>query len=98
VLPIKNSTQKLDVRHMNAYQIIPGLVYLLRARINGALLKDILNTEEVTNSIHYITRYCYATRNAPFTMMHGACADYKITHKRFLNDCEGNNEVIPVTV
>ncbi len=29
VLPIKNGTQKLDVCHMNAYQIIPRIVYTL---------------------------------------------------------------------
>jgi hypothetical protein len=29
ILPIKNVTQKLDVCYMNAYQIIPGIVYTL---------------------------------------------------------------------
>jgi hypothetical protein len=29
VLPIKNGTQKLNVCHMIAYQIIPGIVYTL---------------------------------------------------------------------
>jgi hypothetical protein len=98
VLPIKNGTQKLDVCHMNAYQIIPGIVYTLQARLSGILVKDILNEVEITNAIQYITRYCYATRSAPFTTMHGACADYNITHKPWLNSCEGDDEVIPVTV
>jgi hypothetical protein len=98
VLPIKNGTQKLDVCHMNAYQIIPGIVYTLQARLSGILVKDILNNVEITNAIQYITRYCYATRSAPFTTMHGACVDYNITHKPWLNSCEGDDEVIPVTV
>ncbi len=98
VLPIKNGTQKLDVCHMNAYQIILGIVYTLQTSLSGILVKDILNNVEITNAIQYITRYCYATRSAPFTTMHGACADYNITHKPWLNSCEGDDEVIPVTV
>jgi hypothetical protein len=83
---------------MNAYQIIPRIVDTLRARLSGILVKDILNNIEITNAIQYITRYCYATRSAPFTTMHRTCADYNITHKPWLNSCEGDNEVIPVTV
>lgn len=98
VLPIKKSTQRVDVRHMNAYQIIPGLVYTLHSKLNGELLKDILNKGELTNLINYITRYCYATRTGPSVTMHAACQDYKITLKQYLNSCEGNDEVIPVTV
>jgi hypothetical protein len=57
VLPIVKGTQrKLDVCHMNAYQIIPGIVYTLRARLSGILVKDILNDNEMTNAIQYITR------------------------------------------
>ncbi len=57
-----------------------------------------LNNVEITNAIQYITRYCYATKSAPFITMHGACANYNITHKPWLNSCEGDDEVIPVTV
>ncbi len=31
VLPIKIGTQRIDDRHMNAYQIIPGIMYTLLA-------------------------------------------------------------------
>jgi hypothetical protein len=30
--------------------------------------------------------------------MHGACQDYRIPIKQFLNSCEGELEIIPVTV
>jgi len=66
VLPIEKGRQKLDVRHMNAYQIIPGIMYILRARLQGGLVKTILNNPEVTKAIDYVTRYCYATRAQPF--------------------------------
>jgi hypothetical protein len=29
VRPITNNVQKIDVRHMNAYQVIPGIMYAL---------------------------------------------------------------------
>jgi hypothetical protein len=98
VLPIKNSVQKIDVRHMNAYQIILGIMYTLQARLNGVLVKTILNEFDVKRAIEYVTKYCYATRSAPFNTIHAACSDYSISWKMYLNNCEGDNEVIPVTV
>jgi hypothetical protein len=98
VLPIEQGRQKLDVRHMNAYQIIPGIMYTLRARLQGGLVKTILNDPEVTKAIDYVTRYCYATRGQPFNTMHAACYYYNINWKAYTNNCEGNDEAIPVTV
>ena len=98
VHPISSGTQKLDVRHMNAYQIIPGIMYTLQARLHGVVVKKILNNKYIMRAIEYVTRYCYATRSAPFNTMHGACSDYGINWKQFLNSCEGDDEAIPVTV
>jgi hypothetical protein len=83
---------------MNAYQIIPGIMYILRARLQGGLVKTILNDPEITKAIDYVTRYCYATRTAPFNTMHAACNNYSIIWKTYTNNCEGNDEAIPVTV
>jgi hypothetical protein len=73
-------------------------MYILRARLNGVLVKSILNDQDVKHAIEYVTRYCYATRSAPFNTMHAACTDYNISWKMYLNSCEGDDEVIPVTV
>jgi hypothetical protein len=97
-LPIKEGAQTVDVRHMNAYQIIPGIMYTLQARHRGELVKNILNDEEITKAIDYVSRYCYATRGTPFNTMHAACVDYSITWKMFINKCEGSDEAIPVTI
>jgi hypothetical protein len=98
VLPIKNGVQKIDICHMNAYQIILGIMYTLQARLNGVLVKTILNEVDVKCAIEYVTRYCYAARSAPFNTMHATCSDYSISWKMYLNNCEGDDEVIPVTV
>ncbi len=73
-------------------------MYTLRARLQGRLVKTILNDPEVTKAIDYVTRYCYATRGQPFNTMHAACYYYNITWKAYTNNCEGNDEAIPVTV
>ncbi len=86
VLPIKNGVQKIDVCHMNAYQIIMGIMYTLQARLNEVLVKTILNEVDVKCTIEYVTRYCYATRSAPFNTMHAACSDYLISWKMYLNN------------
>jgi len=98
VRPISGGTQKLDVRHMNAYRIIPGIMYMLQARLRGVVVKKILNDKDIMWAIEYVTRYCYATRSAPFNTMHVACCDYGINWKQYLNSCEGDDEAIPVTV
>jgi hypothetical protein len=73
-------------------------MYILRARLNGVLVKSILNDKDIKHAIKYVTRYCYATRSAPFNTMHAACIDYNISWKMYLNSYEGDDEVIPVTV
>jgi hypothetical protein len=98
VLPIKIGTQRIDVGHMNAYQIIPGIMYTLLARLKGVLRKSILNQEDVKHAIEYVARYCYATRYAPFNTINTACTEYHIRCWNYLNNCEGDNEAIPVTV
>ncbi len=98
VLPIKKGTQNVDVRQINGYQIIPGLVYTLHSKLSGHVLKDILKHDEVIKIINYITRYCYATRSSPYVTMHGACQDYGIPMKQYLSSCEGDLEILPVTV
>ena len=98
VLPIKKGIQNVDVRLINSYQIIPGLVYTLYSKLSGQVLKDIMNNDEVINIINYIARYCYAVRSSPYVTMHGACQDYRIPMKPYLNSCEGVYEILPVTV
>ena len=73
-------------------------MYILHARLQGGLVKTILNDPGVTKAIDYVTRYCYATRSQPFNSMHAACLYYSINWKAFTNNCEGNDEAIPVTV
>ncbi len=87
-----------DVQHMNTYQIIPGIMYTLLARLRGVVWGTILNKSAAIKAINFVARYCYATRAQPFNTMHGSCTKYGIKTKLYLNQCKGEDEAIPVTV
>ncbi len=98
VLPIKSGTQRIDVCHANAYQIIPGIMYSLLAQLKGVIRKSILNQDDIKRAIEYATRYCYATRSAPVNTMHAVYTTYNIRCWNYLNNCKGDDDAIPVTV
>jgi hypothetical protein len=97
-LPVKDGEQQIEVCHMNAYQIIPGIMYTLLARLKGVLRKSILNQPDVKCAINYVSRYCYATRSSPLSTMHLACTEYNIKYRTYLNQYKGDDEAIPVSV
>ncbi len=88
----------IDVRNINAYQIIPGIMYTQMARLRGVVRSTILNESAAISIINFVARYFYATRAQPFNTMHGACTEYGIKPKLYLNQCEGENEAMPVTI
>jgi hypothetical protein len=96
--PLTGGVKKNDVRNMNAYQIIPGIMYTLLARLKGVLQNSILNELDAKNAINYVIRYGYATRSLPFNTMRGACTKYGGQARVYLNQGKENDEAIPVTV
>ena len=42
--PVTNKSRKIDVRHVNGYLIIPGIVYLLSTKLQRAVLNGRLVT------------------------------------------------------
>jgi hypothetical protein len=47
-------------------------------------VRPIKNRDQKIDVREYVTRYCYATRSAPFNTMHAACIDYNISWKMYL--------------
>jgi hypothetical protein len=78
----------IDVQNMNGYQIIPGIMYTLLARLQGVVRATILNKSAAIKAINFVARNCYATRPQPFNTMHGSCTEYGIKAKLYLNQCE----------
>jgi hypothetical protein len=91
--------QSIDVRHYNAYLLVPRLVYHLSTKLkNNANHNHIGQTVKV-KLIRFLTRCGYATRAAPFCKLHGAYGKYtNMQNLNYINNCNNWNRIIPVTV
>ncbi len=69
---VEQKSRFIDVRHVNGYLIIPGIVYLLSTKLQKAVLNDRLGDKLEMNLIHYITRFGYGMRRGPHVTLHGA--------------------------
>ncbi len=55
--PVEAKARKIDVRHVNGYLIIPGIVYLLGTKLQKFELNDRLGENQEIRLINYITRF-----------------------------------------
>jgi hypothetical protein len=94
VVKPKGNTRLLKVRHLNAYQIIPVIIYTLLESLQNKVWSTILNIMNAIKAIYFVTRYCYATRSLPFTTMHGVCVEYSIKYETYLSKCQGEAELV----
>ncbi len=97
---MKNKSRKIDVRHVNGYIIIPGIVYLLSTKLQKAVLNDQLGDNKEMILINYITRFSYGTRRGPHVTLHGAYSRYTtLDETKYIQGCFDNvNRIIPVTI
>jgi hypothetical protein len=58
---IKKKKKLNDVRHMNAFLIVPRIVYSLSTKLEKGALHDRLGQNQEMNLINVITRFGYAT-------------------------------------
>ncbi len=59
--PIEKRSRCIDVRHVNGYLIILGIVYLLNMKLQKYVLNDQLGENQEMNLINFIIRFGYAT-------------------------------------
>ncbi len=98
--PVQAKARKIDVRHVNGYLIIPGIVYLLSTKLQKFVLNDLLGEDEEMRLINYITRFGYGTQRGPHVTLHGAYSQYTtLNQTKYIQGCFDNvNHIIPVTV
>ncbi len=66
--------------------------------MKAALYKQ-LGKKYKMDIINYIARFGYGTRSGPFHTLHGAYTKYtNLTNMQYINNCEDNDCIIPVTV
>ena len=98
--PVVNKRRNIDVRHVNGYLIIPGIVYLLSTKLQKMVLNDRLGEEQEMNLINFIVRFGYAKRRQPHVTLHGAYTRYTtLNQTAYIQGCFDNvNRIIPVTL
>jgi len=95
----KGGLRCIDVRHYNAYLIIPQIVYHLSSKLRNEPLHKRLGQAHELQMIRFLTRYGYATRASPYLKIHGAYAKYTDIKKAdYINACDGWNRIVPVTL
>ena len=92
--------QVLDVQHLNAYVLVPRLVYTLSTKLKKEAIQNRIGKPDEVKLIKFLTRYGYATRAQPFCRLHCEYAKYtnNINNVTYINNCDGWHRIIPVTV
>jgi hypothetical protein len=89
----------IDVRHYNVYLLVPKLVYHLSTKLKNDAIHNPIGQTDKVKLIHFLARYRYATRAAPFFKLHGAYGKYtNMQNLNYINNCNDWNRIIPVTV
>lgn len=95
----KGGLRCIDVRHYNAYLIIPQIVYHLSSKLVNEPLHNRLGQDRELQMIRFLTRYGYATRASPYLKIHGAYSKYTdIKQTAYINSCDEWNRIVPVTL
>ena len=96
---LDRQVQLIDVQHYNAYLLVPRLVYHLSTKHKNDASHNCIGQAEEVKLIHFLTRYGYATRAAPFCKLHVASGKYtNMQNVNYFNNCNNWNRIIPVTV
>jgi hypothetical protein len=73
---LERQVQLIDVRHYNAYLLVPRLVYHLSTKLKNDAIHNPIGQAEEVKLIRFLTRYGYAIRAAPFCKLHVAYGTY----------------------
>ena len=100
VVEVKEKWRKIDAGHVNAYLIIPGIVYHLSATLEKGNIHEHVGREKEMQLIQFLCRFGYATRKGQMMMLHVAYMHYchGINETQFLQGCLGYYRIIPVTL
>ncbi len=96
--PVEKRRRLIDVRHMNAFLIVPKIVYNLSIKLEKGVLHDHLGHNQEMNLINFITRFGHSMRRGPYLPIHGAYTQYStLNPTKYIQGCPDNvNQIIPV--
>ncbi len=73
---LEEQVHLIDVRHYNAYLLMPRLVYHLSTKLKNDVIHNCIGQIEEIKLSKLLTRYRYATRANPYCKIHGAYGKY----------------------
>jgi hypothetical protein len=68
--PIEKKRRLVNVRHMNAFLILPRIVYNLSTKLQKGVVHDHLRHNQEMNLVYLITKFGYATQRGPYLTIH----------------------------
>ncbi len=88
----------IHVKHMNAFLIVPRILYNLSTKLQKGVLHDRLGQNQEMNLINNIKRVGYAMQRGPYLTTHGAYTLYTtLNPSKYIQGCPDNvNQIIPV--
>ncbi len=96
---LEKQVHLIDVRHYNAYLLVPRLVYHLSTKLKNNVIHNCIGQIEEVKLIKVLTRYGYATRANPYCKIHGAYGKYiNMQNLTYINNCDNWNRIILVTM
>jgi hypothetical protein len=96
---LEKQVHSIDVRHYNAYLLVPRLVYRLSTKLKNDVIHNRIGQIEEAKLIKFLTRYGYATRANPYCKIHGAYGKYtNMQNMTYINNCDNWNSIILVTM
>ncbi len=75
---------------MNAFLIVPRIVYKLSKKLQKGVLHDHLGQKQEMNLINFITRFGYATQRGPYLTIHGAYTQTTLNPTKYIQGCVDN--------
>ncbi len=96
---LEKQVHMIDVRHYNAYLLVPRLVYHLSTKLKNNVIHNCIGPIEEVKLIKFLTRYGYATRTNPYCKIHGAYGKHtNMQNMMYINNCGDWNRIILVTM
>jgi hypothetical protein len=97
---VKEKWRKINAGHVNAYLIIPGIVFHLSATLEKGNIREHVGREKEMQLIQFLCRFGYTTRKGQTMMLHVAYTHYcqGINETNFLQGCLSYYCIIPVAL
>ncbi len=90
--------RKIDARHYNGFLLTPGIMYHIASKMQNSLLNKCYGNPFEVGIINFLTRFGNYMQKCLHLKIHGAYSKYIIMMATYINECAGEEQIIPVTI